>query len=62
MQSAMEYLKNRAFYATLTVSESNNDARRLYERFGFAVCGQLERELNIDGVFHDELLMRARIS
>ncbi len=60
MQSAMEYLKNRALYATLTVGADNDAARRLYESFGFAVCGQLERELNVDGRFHDELLMRAR--
>lgn len=61
MQSAMEYLNDRALFATLTVSANNHVARRLYERFGFVVCGQLERELNVDGVFHDELLMRARI-
>ena len=62
MQSAMEFLKNRALYATLTVSVGNEAARRLYERFGFVVCGQLERELMVDGVFHDELTMRAKIS
>ncbi|MCE9522969.1 MAG: GNAT family N-acetyltransferase [Alphaproteobacteria bacterium] len=61
MQSAMEYLKNRALFATLTVNAKNESARRLYERWGFVVCGQLERELMIDGVFYDELLMRARI-
>ena len=61
MQSAMEYLKNRVLYATLTVAAENDVARRLYERFGFVVCGQLERALCIDGVFYDELLMRARI-
>jgi ribosomal protein S18 acetylase RimI-like enzyme len=62
MQSAMEYLKSRALSATLTVSAQNHEARRLYERSGFVVCGQLERELMVDGVFHDELIMRARIS
>ena len=61
MQSAMEWLANRALYATLTVNAGNDTARRLYERFGFVVCGQLQRELNVDGRFHDELLMRARI-
>ena len=62
MQSAMEYLKtNRALYATLTVGAENDAARRLYERFSFVACGQLERELNVDGRFHDELLMRTRI-
>ena len=62
MQSAMEYLKNRALYATLKVSAENEGARRLYERFGFVVCGQLERAIRVDGIFYDELLMRARIS
>jgi GNAT superfamily N-acetyltransferase len=62
MQSAMEYLKNRALHATLTVNAENHDARRLYERWGFVVCGQLERGLSANGLFYDELLMRARIS
>ncbi len=62
MQSAMEYLKSRALFATLTVNEQNHEARRLYERSGFVVCGQLERELIVDGVFYDELLMRARFT
>lgn len=62
MQSAMEYLKaNRALYATLTVGAENDAAQRLYQRFGFVACGQLERELNVDGKFFDELLMRTRI-
>lgn len=61
MQSVMEYLQNRAMYATLTVSADNVAAQKLYARFGFAVCGQLERELNVDGSFIDELMMRKRI-
>jgi ribosomal protein S18 acetylase RimI-like enzyme len=62
MQSAMEHAKTRASFATLTVNEQNHAARRLYERFGFVVCGQLERGLIVDGIFYDELLMRARFS
>jgi ribosomal protein S18 acetylase RimI-like enzyme len=62
MQSAMEYLKSRALFATLTVNEQNHEARRLYERSGFVVCGQLERGLIVDGVFYDELMMRARFT
>src|SRR5262249_45345763 len=59
MQSAMEWLQERrAINATLTVSASNPGARRLYERFGFVTCGQLQRELNVDGSFFDELLMQ----
>src|SRR5262249_6289278 len=61
MQSAMEHAREKqALYATLTVTATNHAARRLYEDFGFAICGQLERELNVDGRFSDELLMRAR--
>ena len=62
MQSAMEYLKSRALFATLTVNAQNHEARRLYERSGFVVCGQLERGLIVDGVFYDELMMRARFT
>lgn len=62
MQSAMEWLRDRALAATLTVNAENVEARRLYERFGFTVCGQLERELAVDGILYDELLMRAGIS
>lgn len=60
MQSAMECLVNRARYATLTVGADNVAAQRLYARFGFVTCGQLEGELNVDGSFSDELLMHAR--
>ena len=67
MQSAMELMRSgefpsRVIFATLTVSAGNEAARRLYENFGFEVCGQLRQALLVDGVFHDELLMRARIS
>lgn len=60
MQSAMEYLSPRAKFVTLHVSADNIAARKLYERFGFVVCGQLESELNVDGRFFDELMMRKR--
>ena len=67
MQSVMELLRSgefptQAYFATLTVTSKNEAARRLYESFGFHVCGQLEHALCIDGEFYDELLMRARIS
>ena len=59
MQSAMDYLRaNGARYATLNVTASNDAARKLYTSLGFTVCGQLEAELNVDGKFHDELVMR----
>ncbi len=67
MQSAMETLTSgefagRAKYATLNVTAGNDSAQRLYERFRFEVCGQLERELCVDGIFYDELLMRTGIA
>ena len=67
MQSAMETLRSgefsgRAIFATLNVTAGNDSARRLYERFGFTVCGQLERVLCVDGIFYDELLMRTGLS
>jgi RimJ/RimL family protein N-acetyltransferase len=62
MQSAMEHARGLgAMSATLTLGAHNLAARKLYEQFGFVVCGQLERELNVDGSFSDELLMHARI-
>ena len=67
MQSAMELMRSnefpaKAYFATLTVTSNNEAARRLYESFGFVVCGKLESNLSVDGVFYDELFMRARIS
>ena len=67
MQSAMELMRSnefpaKAYFATLTVTSNNEAARRLYESFGFTVCGQLQHALCVDSVFYDELLMRARIS
>lgn len=60
MQSAMDHLAKRATNVTLHVSANNAAARKLYESFGFVVCGQLDGELNVDGSFFDELMMRKR--
>lgn len=67
MQFAMEFLRvgefsPRAKIATLNVMAKNEGAIRLYKRHGFTVCGQLDRELFVDGKFYDELLMRTGIS
>ena len=62
MQSAMGYLATENIQnATLTVSADNTAAQKLYAQFGFSVCGQLQRELNVNGSFIDELIMRAQI-
>jgi ribosomal protein S18 acetylase RimI-like enzyme len=61
MQSAMAYLhKTKVRNVTLYVSADNIAAQKLYARFGFSVCGQLRRELNVDGSFSDELIMRTQ--
>jgi len=61
MQSAMGYLATaKVRNATLTVSADNTAAQKLYAQFGFSVCGQLQRELNVDGSFIDELIMRTQ--
>jgi ribosomal-protein-alanine N-acetyltransferase len=41
----------------LTVVESNDRARRLYESVGFRIEGVLREHVHFDGRFHDELLM-----
>jgi ribosomal protein S18 acetylase RimI-like enzyme len=62
MQSAIAYLRSvKAKNVTLHVSADNIAAQKLYAQFGFSVCGQLRRELNVDGSFNDELLMRTQI-
>lgn len=67
MQSVMELLRSNEFptpvkFATLTVVADNEAARRLYESFGFGVCGKFEHQLCVGGIYHDELIMRARIA
>ena len=41
----------------LQVSVENAPAIHLYEKFGFAVEGQLRRAYYRDGVYHDNLVM-----
>lgn len=63
MQSAMELLRAKGIaFATLTVNAENDAAQRLYARFGFTVCGQLQRGLFVNNRFYDELLMRRGIN
>jgi RimJ/RimL family protein N-acetyltransferase len=39
------------------VRGSNPDAQAFYQRLGFAVCGRLTRQVTIDGVDDDEVVM-----
>ena len=45
----------------LAVTQTNDSARRLYERHGFAIYGRDPRGLRVDGVFHDDYLMMLRL-
>ncbi|MDQ2780698.1 MAG: GNAT family N-acetyltransferase, partial [Pseudomonadota bacterium] len=45
------------YQITLSVTAGNAAAERLYAAFGFVRCGLLPRALEIDGVYHDEILM-----
>ncbi|MHC5037395.1 MAG: GNAT family N-acetyltransferase [Planctomycetota bacterium] len=44
----------------LKVHESNDRAIRLYEKFGFTVEGNLEKDIFLNGVYYDSLL-KARL-
>jgi ribosomal protein S18 acetylase RimI-like enzyme len=41
----------------LTVNRQRDPAVALYKSLGFLVVGELEKELRVDGVFYDELMM-----
>ena len=41
----------------LSVNPEQEAAMRLYRKYGFKTVGHLKKELNIDGRFHDELIM-----
>jgi RimJ/RimL family protein N-acetyltransferase len=45
----------------LVVTQSNERARRLYERHGFSIYGHDPRGLRVDGVFYDDDLMVLRL-
>lgn len=42
---------------TLGVNTQNKVALSLYQKFGFEIIGTAQKELKIDGVYHDEYLM-----
>ena len=41
----------------LTVNPEQKAAVKLYQNNGFKIVGQLEKELLVDGIFYDELIM-----
>jgi ribosomal protein S18 acetylase RimI-like enzyme len=57
--SATESFARVAGYRKLAIQvrASNNAAQAFYRRLGFQECGRLTRQVIIDGVEHDELLM-----
>lgn len=50
-------LKKDAKNINLGVRAGNDNAIKLYEKFGFKEIGTHKNCINIDGVFHDEILM-----
>lgn len=49
-------------HVTLTVTATNPDAVRLYERNGFTVVGIMPASIRVDGTDYDELSMHRRVS
>nr|WP_312577027.1 GNAT family N-acetyltransferase [Sedimentibacter sp.] len=49
--------KNGAKNINLGVRAGNENAIKLYEKFGFKKIGIHKNCINVDGVFHDEILM-----
>jgi RimJ/RimL family protein N-acetyltransferase len=53
--------RNHVLQLHLAVTNSNDSARRLYERHGFETYAIDPRGLRVDGVFHDDCLMVLRL-
>jgi ribosomal protein S18 acetylase RimI-like enzyme len=62
MKAALEEAEKHVEHVTLTVTESNAGAIRLYERNGFKVIGRMPASIRVDGKDHDELAMYRRVS
>ncbi|HUO91195.1 MAG TPA: GNAT family N-acetyltransferase [Rhizomicrobium sp.] len=62
MKAALEEAAKHVEHVTLTVTESNAGAIRLYERNGFRVVGRMPASIRVDGKDHDELSMHRRVS
>jgi len=63
LQAALAHVRGwaNARWVTLGVNADNAPARALYASVGFHVYGHETESLCVDGVFHDELLMRCRL-
>jgi ribosomal protein S18 acetylase RimI-like enzyme len=62
MKAALEEAAKHVEHVTLTVTESNAVAIRLYERNGFTIVGRMPASIRVDGTDHDELVMHRRVS
>jgi ribosomal protein S18 acetylase RimI-like enzyme len=62
IRAALEEAAEHVEHVTLTVTESNATAFRLYERNGFKVVGRLPASIRVDGKDYDELSMHRRVS
>ena len=59
MWNATESFARQAGYRKLAIQvrESNTIAQGFYRRLGFQECGRMTRQVMIDGVEEDEVLM-----
>lgn len=49
-------------YVDLWVLSDNHPARKLYDRLGFRVCGEVEDMFRVDGKAHDYTMMSKRLA
>jgi ribosomal protein S18 acetylase RimI-like enzyme len=61
LATLIEEARRHVLQLHLVVTQSNDKARRLYERHGFAIYGEDPRGINVDGVFFDDYLMVLRL-
>jgi ribosomal protein S18 acetylase RimI-like enzyme len=57
VRHVVEHAADHVLVLQATVTASSHDARRLYQRLGFAAYGIERNALCIDGVFHDDELL-----
>jgi ribosomal protein S18 acetylase RimI-like enzyme len=57
-QSSIKFARDRAYSKiAIQVRASNDTAQRFYRQLGFRACGRLKRQVRIDGVEDDQMLM-----